>query len=67
MNIFRTPHKGEDLLHIETGLSEQEKRAAIEECERLRQREMLGTRWIGHIANAPQKGKYNPITGARLA
>lgn len=56
-----------DLLTIETGLTDREKREAIEECKRMRQREMLGTRWIGHLDNAPPKGTYNPLTGARLS
>ncbi|WP_133254666.1 hypothetical protein [Paraburkholderia unamae] len=56
-----------DLRHVETGLSEREKREAVEECQRLRQREQLGTRHLLHPANAPRKGVYNPLTGARLS
>lgn len=56
-----------DLRHIETGLTEQQKREAIAECARMKQRAMLGTRYLLHPANAPQRGTYNPLTGARLA
>lgn len=29
--------------------------------------ESLGERWVCHPANAPQKGIYHPVTGARLS
>jgi hypothetical protein len=37
------------------------------EAKRKRAIEALGERWVCHPANAPQKGEYNPWTGARLS
>jgi hypothetical protein len=65
--MFRTPKRGTDLRHVETGLSDAERLQAIQECALLRQKRLLGQRWVAHPANAPAKGIYNPLTGARLA
>jgi hypothetical protein len=56
-----------DLRHFNADLTEDERREAIYEAQRMRQREALGERWILHPSRAPQKGTYNPLTGARLA
>jgi hypothetical protein len=37
------------------------------EAQRKRAIEALGERWVCHPKHAPQKGVYNPSTGARLA
>lgn len=37
------------------------------DAKRKRAIEALGERWVCHPANAPTKGVYNPMTGARLA
>lgn len=37
------------------------------EAKRKRAIEALGAKYLLHPANAPQKGRYNPMTGARLA
>lgn len=37
------------------------------EAQRKRAIQELGERWICHPANAPKRGRYNPVTGARLA
>ena len=55
-----------DLKDFDTGLSEQEKREAIAECQRLRQIQALSGRWILHPDNAPRRGHYHPITGVKL-
>jgi hypothetical protein len=52
-----------DLRTIETGLTEAERREALYEAQRIRQRELLGTRWVLHPANSPKRGNYNPRTG----
>ncbi|HEX7909935.1 MAG TPA: hypothetical protein VF534_17845 [Paraburkholderia sp.] len=36
------------------------------EAQRKRAIEALGERWICHPANAPQRGTYNPLTGAKV-
>jgi hypothetical protein len=28
--------------------------------------ESLGEKWVAHPANAPKRGNYNPLTGAKL-
>lgn len=56
-----------DLSKIDTGLTPDEARAAREECQRMKQRAMLGDRYVLARANAPRRGSYNPATGARLA
>lgn len=56
-----------DLRTVDTGLSDEERRALRYEQQRLQQREALGERWILHPANAPQKGTYNPLTGQRIS
>lgn len=63
---MNTPARNTDIRHIDTGLSAEEKRAAREEGLRQKQRRELGERYLCHPANAPRRGVYNPITGARL-
>lgn len=36
------------------------------EAQRKRAIQALGKRWIHHPANAPKRGRYNPLTGAYL-
>ncbi|RQR87683.1 MULTISPECIES: hypothetical protein [unclassified Burkholderia] len=55
-----------DLRHYNTGLTDSERREAIYECQRLKQIDTLGARHLTHKANAPAKGRYNPITGVAL-
>lgn len=55
-----------DLRHFNADLTEDERREAIYEAQRMKQREALGKRWIAHPANAPRRGRYNPLTGAFL-
>lgn len=59
--------KNTDIKDFATGLTDAEIRDAIYECQRLRQIDALGSRHLTHKANAPAKGRYNPITGMRLA
>lgn len=59
--------KNTDLRHVATNLTAEQERELFEERERRRQRDMLGTRYLLHPANAPQRGIYNPLTGVRLA
>jgi hypothetical protein len=56
-----------DVKHLNSGLTEDERREAIYEAQRMRQRETLGERWICHPSKAPQKGSYNPLTGVKLS
>lgn len=37
------------------------------DAKRKRAIEALGAKYLLHPANAPQKGSYNPFTGARLS
>lgn len=37
-----------------------------ETARRKRAIEALGAKWIHHPANAPRRGRYNPLTGAYL-
>ena len=63
---MKTPARNEDLRHITTGLSAEEARAAREEGLRQKQRQALGSKYLCHPANAPQRGRYNELTGAKL-
>lgn len=63
---MNTPARNTDIRNLDTGLSADEKRAAREEGLRQKQRQELGARYLCHPANAPHRGAYNPITGARL-
>lgn len=64
---MKTPARNSDLTKVDTHLSDAEK----QECRLagLRQKEIaaLGERYLAHPKNAPAKGFYNPLTGARLA
>ncbi|MEX3914830.1 hypothetical protein AB4Y43_01095 [Paraburkholderia sp. BR10872] len=46
MNTFRTPQRGDDLRHIETLLSPDERLAAVNESKRLQAIKALGSRWL---------------------
>lgn len=39
--------KNVDLRHVETGLTDEERREAILECRRLKAIEALGDKWLG--------------------
>lgn len=58
--------KNTDIKNFDTGLTDDERREAIYECQRLRQIDALGERHLTHAANAPRRGTYNPITGVAL-
>lgn len=46
MTIFCTPHRGDDLRHVQTFLTPDERAAALIECKRLKAIEQLGTKWL---------------------
>lgn len=54
-----------DLRHVETDLSDDEKKLAILESRRLQQISELGDAYLLHPDNAPAKGIYNN-QGVRL-
>ena len=54
---MKTPARNEDLRHVETGLSDEEKHLAILESRRLQQIRELGDKWIGSLA---YNGHYVP-------
>lgn len=62
-----TPTKGFDLRHYVSPLTEAEKRQAREDGLREKAKAALGDRYVLSLANAPRKGQYNAMTGARLA
>ena len=49
--------KNTDLLTIETGLSEDERREAVQECRRLKAIDALGDRWL---LSPNYSGHYEP-------
>lgn len=61
---MNTPAKMTDLAKLDTGLPESEKRAIH---RRVSMVAALGRKWLLHPSNAPKRGTYNPMTGARLA
>ncbi|MGN6085831.1 hypothetical protein [Trinickia sp.] len=65
--MFQTPKRNTDLRHVDSGLTEAEKKQVAQDVARARQKEKLGERYLLHPRHAPQRGTYNPITGARLA
>jgi hypothetical protein len=64
---MKTPAKMVDIKALRTGLPANEIKLAILESRRLQQIRELGDAWLLHKDNAPQRGTYNPWTGARLA
>ncbi len=56
---MRTPAQMEDLRHIETGLSDEEKKLAILESRRMLQIREMGDAYLLHPKNAPKRGTYN--------
>jgi hypothetical protein len=56
-----------DVRHLQAELTDAERRASNEKLARIRMLEILGDRYVLHRSNAPQKGVYNPTTGARLS
>lgn len=66
--LTKSPEKMEDLRHVDTsGIDPAELRELQEQAKRSHWQALLGDRWIAAKANAPKRGSYNPITGARLA
>lgn len=61
-----TPIRMQDLRHVETGLSTEEKAAARRAGLAQKACAALGGRWVMARENAPVRGAYNPLTGARL-
>ena len=55
-----------DCRHMTAELDPAEQRAAAEKLARIRMIELLGDKYVLSRANSPQKGRYNPTTGARL-
>lgn len=64
---MKTPAPMTDLRHVRTGLSKLDIHEAINECKKLKQIQELGDAYLLHPKNAPARGTYNPLTGARLA
>lgn len=64
---MKTPARNQDIKALRTGLSKMDIHEAILESRRLQQIRELGDAWLLHKANAPERGVYNPWTGARLA
>jgi hypothetical protein len=64
---MKTPARNQDIKALHTGLSGDEIKLAVLESRRLLQIRELGERYMAHPANAPERGTYNPWTGARLA
>jgi hypothetical protein len=60
--MFRTPQRNEDLRHIETGLTFEQRIAAINECKALKAIRGLGNRWL--LAK-DYDGHYRPELHAR--
>ncbi len=59
---MNTPHKMQDLRHVDTGLSEEQRSAALYECKLLKALRALGKNWLLH----PQySGHYVPELHAR--
>lgn len=61
-----TPTKGFDLRHYVSPLTEEEKRQARVDGLREKAKAELGDRYVLALANAPRKGQYHAMTGARL-
>ncbi|WP_197328702.1 hypothetical protein [Ralstonia syzygii] len=62
-----SPARNEDLRHFDTsGLDRSELRDAQQQGRRLYWIAQLGSRWIGSLTNAPQRGTYNNV-GKRIA
>lgn len=53
---MRTPARNEDLRHVETGLSDTEKRQIH---RRVAMVAVLGDKWLLHPANSPKRGVYD--------
>lgn len=64
---MKTPAPMTDLRHVRTGLPANEIKLAILESRRLQQIRELGDAYLLHPSKAPERGTYNPWTGARLA
>lgn len=58
--------KNYDLRHYVSPLTEDEKRQARADGLREKAKAALGDRYVLAMANAPRKGQYNAMTGARL-
>jgi hypothetical protein len=65
---MKTPGKMVDIKALHTGLPANEIKLAVLESRRLLQiRDILGERYLLHPKNAPERGKYNALTGAKVA
>ena len=63
---MKTPERNSDLRHVATDLPEAEIAEILRENKRLMQVRQLGSRYLLDPSNAPVKGVYNPLTGAKL-
>ncbi|MFC4518584.1 hypothetical protein [Cupriavidus pinatubonensis] len=64
---MKTPARMEDLRHVDTGLSANEKAEARRAGLAQKAIAALGTRWTCAAEHAPRRGNFNPLTGARLS